>query len=64
MPSMTGLLHQVLLARGIAERAPQRHAAPFADAVIGIQPGRNGKLARTRFVTVGPSHPALLAQAL
>ena len=51
----------MLLPRRVAERAPRRHAAAFADAIVRIEPGRDREFARTLFKFVGRSHAVLLA---
>src|SRR5262245_9849715 len=50
------LLEEILLPRGIAEGAPGRHAASFADPRIRIDPRRQSELARTCFVAIRLAH--------
>jgi hypothetical protein len=58
------LLDEMLLPRRVAERAPGRHAAPFADARIRIDPRRDGELAGARFMAIRLAHGLLLRGAL
>ena len=57
-----GFLHDMLLPRRGAERAPRRHAAAFADARVRIEPGRDREFACALFVFVGLAHGLLLAR--
>jgi hypothetical protein len=55
---VSGLLRQVLFARGIAERAPDRHR-PLAwplDSAVGVEAGFAGHFTRTLLVWIGSVH--------
>ena len=55
---VSGLLRQVLFARGIAERAPDRHR-PLAwplDSAVGVEASFAGHFTRTLLVWIGSVH--------
>src|SRR5262249_30800282 len=61
----SGLLRQVLFARGVTERAPDRHR-PLAwplDSAVGVEAGFAGHFTRTLLVWIGSAHALHLAIA-